>query len=186
MVIGGVQEANMKLIYRLILTFNSTFWTIVIYGVKCGWSFIGNKAVTAFVLALIPILFSGMTILLSRWFLSSKDEFPECNTISLADHEFLSVYLGYFFVALSIPDNFTLIFVYILVYSFSFLSQTQYFNPILLLFGYHFYHLHTVSGTEFFVISHGKVFRSLREINIGYLRRINDSTYIACKEISNG
>lgn len=176
----------MNLIYRLILTFNSTFWTIVVYGIKSGWSFISNKVVTALVLILIPILLSGITIFLSRWFLSSKDEFPECNAISLANHEFLSVYLGYFFVALSIPDNFTLVFVYILIYIFSFLSQAQYFNPILLLFGYNYYHLHTVSGTEFFVISHGKVFRSLREINIGCLRRINDSTYIACKEINNG
>lgn len=176
----------MNLVYRLILTFNSTFWTIVVYGIKSGWNFICNRFVTAFVLILISVFLSWIIIVLSRWFLFSKDEFPECDSISLADNEFLPVYLSYFFVALSIPDDFSLVFVYMLVYVFSLLSQTHYFNPIFILFGYHYYHFKTVSGTDFFVISRGKVFRNLREINIEYLRRINDSTYIACKEAKNG
>ena len=156
----------MNLAYRLIMTFNSTFWIIVIYGIKSNWDIIGNRTVTAVVLVLIPMVLSVITILFSRWFLTSKDKFPDCNSISLADHEFLPVYLSYFFVALSVPDDFTLIFIYMLVFVFSFLSQSQYFNPILILFGYHYYHFSTVAGTNFFVVSRGNVIRGLGEVKV--------------------
>ena len=77
--------------------------------------------------------------------------------VHLADGEFLPTYLGYFFVALSISDLLSLIFIYLILLVFVCLSQTKYFNPIYLLFGYHFYHAATEHGTNIFIVVYGKV-----------------------------
>ena len=68
--------------------------------------------------------------------------------------------------------------VYLLVFIFTYLSQTQYFNPIYLLFGYHYYHILTHGGTKVFVIKRGKVIKSNEDIDFQNLRRINDTTFI--------
>ena len=86
-----------------------------------------------------------------------------CKEFSLADNEFLPVYLGYFFVSLSIADCYTMAAVYVLVFIFTYLSQTQYFNPVYLLFGYHYYHVLTPKGTNVFVIKKGEVFTYIGE-----------------------
>lgn len=96
----------------------------------------------------------------------------------MADNEFLSVYLGYFFVSLSISNNYTMTALYMIVFVFTFLSQTQYFNPAYLLLGYHYYHVSTQNGTSFFVIKYGKVIRNIDAMELKNLRRINDTTFI--------
>lgn len=173
----------LNIIYRLILSLNSTSWMVVIYGTKNGWNFImGSRVLTTIVLLCIPVAVTALSLLLSRWFGLCNDQIAECHSIRLADNEFLPIYLGYFFVALSVPNCYTLIVVYCLLLLFSFLSQTQYFNPIFLLFGFHYYHLDTSVGTQIFIISHGKVIRSVEEVNNYTLRRINDTTFISVKE----
>lgn len=173
-------------LYRIILALNATSWMIVIYGIKSNWLFVANsRLITSLLLLVIPILLSIISLFLSKWFSVSNDRMTNCKMIQLADNEFLPVYLGYFFVALSIPNLYTLWFVYCIVFCFSFLSQTQYFNPIFLLIGFHYYHIDTSKGTRIFVISHGKVIRSPEEINFERLKRVNDTTYIAVKEKEN-
>lgn len=76
----------------------------------------------------------------------------------------------------------TLCFVYAIVFVFTFLTQTQYFNPIFLLFGYHFYHITTEQGTKAFLIAKGKVIRNAKDVEFTDLRRINDTTYISRKD----
>lgn len=60
----------------------------------------------------------------------------------------------------------------------TFLSQTQYYNPIYLLFGYHYYHVSTESGTKIFVIRKGLVIRNIRYLRFDHLHRLNNSTFI--------
>ena len=74
-----------------------------------------------------------------------------------------------------------MIYVYIIVFIFTFLSQTQYFNPIFLLFGYHYYHILTKRGTRVFIIARGKVIRNKNNMQFDNLKRINDTTYIQKK-----
>ena len=74
-----------------------------------------------------------------------------------------------------------MIFLYIIVFVFTFVSQTQYFNPIFLLFGYHYYHVLTPQGTKVFIIARGKVIRNKSYFAFDNLRRINDTTYIVQK-----
>ena len=66
-----------------------------------------------------------------------------------------------------------MLFLYIIVFVFTFISQTQYFNPIFLLFGYHYYHVLTPQGTKVFIIARGKVIR-----NKSYLAFDNGKLYI--------
>jgi uncharacterized membrane protein len=97
--------------------------------------------------------------------------------VEQANNAFLPSYLGYFFVALSIPYFETLIFIFLILFLFTFYSQTLYFNPLFLLFGYHFYYLTTVNKTKVFIITR-KSLKNPDDINLPELRRINDFTFI--------
>lgn len=167
----------LNFIFRLVLTVNATSWMVVIFGIKRQWKFfIFPSEIVGVCLLLIPVILSLVSIALFSFF--SSDQIQNCRECVLADNEFLPVYLGYFFVALSVNDFTTLCFIYTIVFVFTFLTQTQYFNPIFLLFGYHFYHVMTKQGTRVFVIIKGKVIRNIQDTRIMELRRINDTTYI--------
>lgn len=171
----------MDCIYRLVLALNATSWMVVVYVIK-DYEPAGNMSdiILALSLLLVPVLVSIFALYLSKWFKISNDTLTSCEEIRLADNEFLPVYLGYFFVALSVPNKFTLVFVYLIVFLFSFLSGTQYFNPLFLLFGYHYYHVKTNMKTNIFLISRGPVIRNPDDVDFEKLRRVNDTTYIAC------
>lgn len=97
--------------------------------------------------------------------------------IELANNNFLPTHLGYFFVSLEINDVQTLVVIFMIIYVFTFLSQTLYFNPIFLLFGYHFYFIKTSGNIKIFVITR----RYLKVPgNDGFenLKRINNYTFI--------
>lgn len=175
------RNALLNCLFRLLLTLNATFWMIVVYGIKQHWKFAClSEVLTGICLLIIPILLSALSITFSKLF--SKDTITKCVECTLADNEFLSIYLGYFFVALSVSDDMTLAFVYVLIFLFTFLTQTQYFNPIFLLFGYHFYHITTVQGTRVLVIAGDKIVRNYKDIHFSNMRRINDTTYIKRKD----
>ena len=168
----------MNLLFRFLLTFNATSWMLILYAIKSGWTVWGIPAWgCGFLFLTIPVLLS----LLSLWgfrFLGD-DQLTKCQEFSLADNEFLPIYLGYFFLATEIDGAGVMFWVYAIVFVFTFLSQTQYFNPIYLLFGYHYYHILSQKGTRVFVLVHGKVARNKDAIFFNHLKRINDTTYIA-------
>lgn len=156
---------------------NATSWMLIIYAIKENWTFFKIPIwVCGIVYLTIPILLSLLSLLLFKFL--GDDKLTQCQEFSLADNEFLPVYLGYFFLSVGINEDVTMIFVYSIVFVFTFLSQTQYFNPIYLLFGYHYYHVLTFEGTRIFVISRGKVIRNKDHICFDKLKRINDTTYI--------
>lgn len=170
----------MNFLFRFLLTLNATLWMIVVYALKAEWTY---QSVPAWGIALltlcIPILLSTLSIGIASKL--GSDSIHGCSECSLADQEFLPVYLGYFFISLSVPDDITMLFLYIIVFVFTFISQTQYFNPIFLLFGYHYYHVLTPQGTKVFIIARGKVIRNRSYLAFDNLRRINDTTYIVQK-----
>ena len=167
----------MNFLFRFLLTLNATLWMIVVYALKAEWTY---QSIPAWGIALLilclPILLSALSIGISSKL--GSDSIHGCSECSLADQEFLPVYLGYFFISLSVPDDITMLFLYIIVFVFTFISQTQYFNPIFLLFGYHYYHVLTPQGTKVFIIARGKVIRNKSYLAFDNLRRINDTTYI--------
>lgn len=168
----------MKLLYKLLLTFNATSWMGIIYIIKVKWT-IGSLPswIIGIMLLIMPILLSAVSIVLTR-FLGTESSVGNCQEFSLADGEFLPIYLGYFFVSVGVSEHFTMLIVYLIVFVFTFLSQTQYYNPMFLLFGYHYYHISTEAGTKVFVIKKGPVIRNIKDLTFSNLRRLNDSTFI--------
>ena len=190
----------MHILFRCILTVSATFWMVIVYGFNQGWtlfSAVSNlfpklreiinsipvlltvtncKWVLAGLLVGVIMFLSRLVIWLSKW-AGGEDEL-ECKEISLADNSFLPVYLGYFFVSLSIGDIETMTLIYLLIFVFTYKSQTQYFNPAFLLMGYHFYDVSTKQGTRIFVIHKGAVIKNPNQILFENLKRINDTTFI--------
>jgi hypothetical protein len=135
--------------FRLLLCFNATSLLVIIFLVQKGHAlgyFLANagclswlstlpNAVSYILYLLVPLLSTGLSILLSSRL--GRDAFKqgEVANIEHANNSFLPSYLGYFFVALSIGNWETLVFVYAVLFTFTFLSQALYFNPLLLIFG---------------------------------------------------
>lgn len=165
-------------LYKLLLTLNATSWMVIIYAIKEGWT-IGKLPSHFFgvMLLIIPVFLSWLSLVLSH-FLGTETLVVNCTEFNLADGEFLPIYLGYFFVSVGVSEHFTMAVVYLIVFVFTFLSQTQYYNPIFLLFGYHYYHVSTESGTKIFVIQKGTVIRNINDLRFEHLHRLNNSTFI--------
>ncbi|WP_242037368.1 hypothetical protein [Tenacibaculum piscium] len=130
---------------------------------------------------LTPVLLTLLSLPISKRL--DKDDLEKISgksriiEIEQANNSFLPSYLGYFFVALSISNNETLIFVFAILFIFTFFSQTLYFNPLFLLFGYHFYNLTTTNKVKIFLITK-KILKAPSTINLPTLNRINNFTFI--------
>lgn len=97
----------------------------------------------------------------------------------MANDGYLPSYLGYFFVALSIPgkDIQTLSLVFGILFVFVFFSRTVYYNPLFLIFGYKFYYVTKENDMKVFIISR-KDIHDIKGLVFTKLRRINDFTFI--------
>ena len=167
----------MNLLFKFLLTINATSWMAIIYVIKKEWT-LWSIPVWLFGLILIAIsvALSALSLPIIKKF--KKDTLGNFKEVALADGDFLPIYLGYFFVAVGVSEDLTMLIVYIIVFIFTFISQTQYFNPIFLLFGYHYYNILTESGTRIFLIKKGSVARKASELSTDTLYRINDTTFI--------
>lgn len=178
-----------NLLFRLFLTFNATSLIIVVYLVKTQKSldyffplFASLPHFISYILYfLIPVLLTYLSLLFSSYLINDSLESEEGRSaikeIEQANNAYLPSYLGYFFVALSVPYCDTLIFVFAILFLFTFLSQTLYFNPLFLIFRYHFYYLTTTTNIKIFLISR-KELKDPSKLNFPKLKRINDFTFI--------
>jgi hypothetical protein len=132
--------------------------------------------VSYFFYVLVLLFLTKLSILISSKLGKDSFKYGEIISIEHANNSFLPSYLGYFFVALSVGDLDTLIFVYSILFIFTFFSQALYFNPLFLVFGYHFYHLTTTNGAKIFLISKSE-FKTPKSIEIE-ANRINNYTFI--------
>ncbi len=178
-----------NLLFRLFLTFNATSLIIVVYLVKTEKlinGFWGRLAglppfISYSLYFLIPVVLTFFSLVLSRFLASDSIEkengVSPIKEIEQANNAYLPSYLGYFFVALSVPYCDTLVFVFTILFLFTFLSQTLYFNPLFLIFGYHFYYLTTANNIKIFLITR-KELKHPSKIHFLRLKRINDFTFI--------
>lgn len=178
----------MNFAFRLLLTFNATSLLAIIFLVQKGHA-LGEffpqylhlvalpNAISYAVYLLVPILLTGLSILLSSKL--GRDSFKSGEIVSIehANNSFLPSYLGYFFVALSVGNWETFAFVYGVLFVFTFLSQALYFNPLFLLFGFEFYNITTKNGAAIFLISR-QCYKTPAEIDISAAYRINNYTFI--------
>jgi hypothetical protein len=171
----------MSFLYRLFLAFNSTFLIIVIYLIK-EYYFLTIldthvKYISWLLFILVPVSLTATSFLVAK--LLARDAIADrsISEIELANNSFLPTYLGYFFVSLGVNDVPTLTVVFLIIYVFTFLSQSLYFNPIFLLFGYQFYFIKTTNNIKIFLITK-KHLKKPGDDGFDNLRRINDYTFI--------
>lgn len=185
----------MRYLFKILLTINSLSLTLSVYLVKSDFllnsltSPAFDKKINEFICNLpnfisyalyfiISIFFTYISILLIRFL---DDEVLSSNTIKTvetANDSFLPSYLGYFFVALSINDIYVLIYVFSIIFIFTFFSKISYFNPIFLLFGYKFFHLTDDDGLKIVVITKMEL-KKPSEVCFSALKRINNYTFIS-------
>lgn len=167
-----------QIIYKGMLTLNSTILLAFIYAVKSQLYIekIGKYSIVLYAAGIL--LFTVICIMGTS--MLSDDSIEGIQDISMANDSYMPSYLGYFFVALSIPDENCLVFavVFIMVYIFTYLSQSLYFNPLFMMFGFNFYYVTSHNQVRIFVISRKKDIRSAKDIKFNKLKRINDFTFI--------
>lgn len=170
----------MNFILRLFLTLSSVSFFVIVYLVKNNlfpnhcrdgdfrWIF------TLFYL-LIPILLALIAIFLSSKLASS--EIKSVKSIEVSNNDFLSNYLAFFFVALSVTDVLTFWTVFGLTIVFTLVSRVSYFNPVFLVFGYTFYYVFLEENIKIMLISKQKL-KDPKLIEKIEVKRVNDYTFI--------
>lgn len=137
-------------------------------------------------------IFFGVPILLSIIFISlgtkmcADDSLQQpIQKVSSANKDYLPVYLSYFFVSLSIPGNveegiaYGVLVVFILViWIFTSLTTTYYFNPLLLLMGYKFYNVTSTNGLQLLIISKRNIRKNETNITFPKLKKMTEFVYI--------
>lgn len=170
----------MKIIYRCFLTINSIILLAAVYlikeGIQIPIKYLPSPHVSYFAYVFAPVVMTGFCIWLSR-FLGDDIISGGVLDVECANDASLPSYLGYFFVALSISDWNTLIWVGILIWIFTLFSRTSYFNPLFLLFGYKFYYVTVKGKIKFSIISRGDIVKT-DELVFEKLKRINNYTFI--------
>lgn len=166
--------------YTLLLTFNATAMILIVFFVKEEYFFLCISRLPIWVSHIaalfVPVITTGISLFLKQY-LSSDSIEKEIQSIEVANNAFLPSYLGYFFVALSITTPQTLLFIYFILFLFTYCSQTIYFNPIFLFFGYHFYNATTADNIRVFIISKREI-RTTYALVFPRLKRINNYTFI--------
>ena len=171
----------MNLIFRLWLTANQTELIPIVYAIKSRWAVFGLPCwIVHISLVLLWLLSSRLTLYLSKYF-GEESLLHNCKDITLADSECLATCIGYIAIALVIYGDYTMLAIFLPIFFFSYLSQSRYFNPVYLLFGYHYYHVLTPGNTKIFVIKHGAVIRNPSTADFKKLRRLNDMTFVETK-----
>lgn len=167
-------------IFNFVLSLSASAYVVVVFLIKeeITFSFLPQqlKCVSYIAYLMVPVVIAWLCLRFSK-------KLPVCGMecqieeVELASHSFLPNYLGYFFVALSIPNVTTLIYVYAVILIFTHLSQALSFNPLFLLFRYQFYFVTGEDGTKIFLITKQKM-KVYQDAELDNLRRINDFTFI--------
>lgn len=173
----------MECIFKLLLALSSTSLLGTVYFIKQNYVFtviIDKPQYVSYGLVFaIPLIFTLLSLFVS--FLLSPEELDEVNSIEEISNNFLPSYLGYFFVGLSINTDETFWYIFILVVIFTYLSQSNYFNPIFLLLGYSFYSAVTPNNKKIILISKD-ILATPDDVISFSVKRINTFTFIASKQ----
>jgi len=98
-------------------------------------------------------------------------------SIEPAGDTYLPVYLGYFFVALSLSSFELFLYVFGLIGIFIFSSRSVYFNPLFYLLGFYFYHAQTQKGRKILIVTRDCLFNP-QTVSFPKIKRVNDYTFI--------
>ncbi|MBE6965630.1 MAG: hypothetical protein E7441_06310 [Ruminococcaceae bacterium] len=170
-----------KFLYRCLLSFSSTSLILIIYYIdkidRCNWFPNLSIIIQITIFLAIPVFTTVLGIVLGK-LLPSDEIRLMTKSIELANNSYLPSYLGYFFVAVSVSKSATLWVIYGILFVFTFLSMQQYFNPILMLFGYKYYNITTADNIRILVITTKQLRCGDDGLFYCSLKRINDHTFI--------
>lgn len=110
--------------------------------------------VTYAIILLLLVLISFLSLIFIRKFLD--ETLLEKSTIKSIEHAndfYLPVYLGYAFIAVSLPTLTALLLFFILMLIILSRTSIFYFNPIFLILGYKFYFVTHTDGSKILVIT---------------------------------
>ena len=167
----------MKRFYCFLLDCNSISLFFVVYFIKEHKAIVFMKVNIAYIIYVVVILLFTVLCLFLSQFLPDETIQGGIKEVELADGSYLASYLGYFFVALSVSDKITLLAMGIIIFLFTYYSQTLYFNPLFLLFRYRFYYMTMENGMKLFVLTK-KSIKNVDGLTFNNLKRINDYTFI--------
>ena len=165
-------------IYNLLLTLDSISLLVTVYLIKSSiWlPHLGEKIsiVLYFIIPLVLAIVCDKTSLYLE-----KEDLDRITSIEPANDSYLPSYMGFFFIALSIPDKdlITFISVFIILFILLYMSQNIYYNPLFLLLGYHFYRVGLSSGKKALVITKDELV-TCEDLLIPEVYVINDFTFI--------
>lgn len=175
----------MEHIFKLFLTLNSLLLALIVFLIKEG--IVINSLYTCFsnLPDTISYILYLLVVLILTWISMQLTNFLDTDTIDAgsisviepANDAFLPSYLGYFFVALSVPNIEVFLYVFGIICVFIFYSRISYFNPIFFLFGFNFYYIVNNKNIKVLLITR----RQLKEPKNGIfnnLKRINNYTFM--------
>lgn len=173
---------------RFLISAISTSLLPSLYLIKSKYGIIAKPMCLNYVIYItFPLLLS---LLMLRWFkIQPKDSINyDIQRLAPVNNEYLPIYLGYIFVALSIPnpgdgriDIISLLVVYIMICLFVTFSKSLSFNPVFIIYGYGYYKVLTKSNIEVFIISKRKFNKQAEHITFPQLRKINEFVFFDVK-----
>ncbi len=170
----------LQFIYKILLSLSATSWFALIFIINnFNYLDILSYATIMCGVIIITIAITKFALWLSTTL--SKEAMNQYSELELVDNNGMPIYLGYFFVAISIQNTLTAIIVYFIIFIFTMLVQSYYYNPLFLLFKYHFYKAKTINGVQHNLIIKGNIIRSTDCIP-KKARRINDISFITEQE----
>lgn len=127
--------------------------------------------------SIVIICLSILSIRLIEYLSDDSIEADTLLNIEPANDSFLPVYLGYFFVALSIPDIEIFFLVFGLIAILIFYSRISYFNPIFFLFGFNFFYVINKNNVKILLITKREL-KKTENIEFNEIKRITNYTFI--------
>lgn len=172
----------MNLLLRLFLTLSSVSFFVIVflfYNEKYHYKHeLGSFWWILIIIYIsIPFVATGIALFLCK-FLSS-DKITNAKSIETSNNDFLSNYLSFFFVALSLKLENMILFwvVFGMTVLFTFFSRVSYFNPMFLVFRFNFYYVVTSDNVKVMLITRKKLKKPI-DLDSSTVKRINDYTFI--------
>ncbi len=179
----------MSVIFKIFLTVNSLLLSFLVFAVKENLVLkeiviqkfniqypLPDYASYLSYIALI-LLLTGMSIKMASRLDTDQIQNGSIESIEAANDMFLPSYLGYFFVALSVPSVELFLLVFGIISIFIFYSRISYFNPIFFLFGFNFYYITNSNKVKVLLITK-KQLKKPADAEFTKLKRINNYTFI--------
>lgn len=138
---------------------------------------------TYFFIFLMCLIIGKISIFLGKTGASDSLSTDSIKSIEPANEYFLPIYLSYILVAISISTFKAFFIIFTLIAILLFFSKTAFFNPILLVLGYRFYHITNNKGLKILLIikydiKNANDLRNQDITNSINVKKINEYTYI--------